>query len=307
MSTLLVLATVAEKPDLFNSNLAREFGVLSKLAYIRFEENGGLLVQPLAMTGFSALKTIHNKTTGTQAMLVRSKDYAVLVFRGTEPDCPEDLSTDINANLDSGWHSGFITAYNSIKNEIEDALALIDEGTPLYVTGHSLGGALAKIAALHLQSRISQCYTYGSPAVCTKDIFGNNKVPVFVIVNNGDIVPRATFLAPIIVPLLSIAVSAFHALMRLINPKFKSNDIYIEKLKTLLESTKQLQHFGTILILDELGNFNSNSQTKDFLDVFWKVVSKDYKQTAQEHSIDAYIKKLSRADRLIAATIEQTA
>lgn len=307
MSTPELISSPPETAGSLDPALALKFAGLSDLAYRRFEDNAELLAQPLANTGYRLVKSIHNKATGTQAILVQSKEHAVLVFRGTEPDRPEDLATDLNANLEDGWHSGFLKAFNSVKVEVESALALLDNSTELYVTGHSLGGALAKMAVLHFQTRIKQCYTYGSPAISVKEKSENNKVPLFVIVNNSDIVPRATFIAPGAVAVLVLLIKAVHGIVRAFNPKFKANDTYVQKLILLAESTKQLQHFGTILIVDDSGNLNSDSDMKDFFKVFWTMVSKDYKKVALEHNIEAYIAKLKRKNETLVATSEQPA
>lgn len=57
-------------------------------------------------------------------------------------------------------HSGFLEAYNEIRHELQDAVqsALLEAGprARLYLTGHSLGGALATLAALDLHLSVAQ-------------------------------------------------------------------------------------------------------------------------------------------------------
>lgn len=99
-------------------------------------------------------------------------------------------------------HHGFSRAYNSIKTQVRSSVKFLLETFPeahILVTGHSLGGALATLAAidlkrLHLSTHI-QLYTFGSPRV------GNRAFAKYVytlfplgtiyrVVNAGDIVPH---------------------------------------------------------------------------------------------------------------------
>ena len=82
------------------------------------------------------------------------------------------------------------------KKEIADAVATLDPCLPLYITGHSLGGALAVIASIRITppDRIAACYTYGCPRVGDAE-FTNQlwKIPVYRQVHSSDIVPRVPF------------------------------------------------------------------------------------------------------------------
>jgi len=62
---------------------------------------------------------------------------------------------------------------------------------PIYITGHSLGGALAQIAAAVLGSdQVGACYTYGSPRVGNSYFDLWVKVPSYRVLNYADIVPQ---------------------------------------------------------------------------------------------------------------------
>lgn len=63
----------------------------------------------------------------------------------------------------------------------------------LYVTGHSLGGAMATICASRLSAQgmnVEGLYTYGSPRVGDGEFVANLKVNHFRFVNNNDAVPK---------------------------------------------------------------------------------------------------------------------
>jgi hypothetical protein len=96
---------------------------------------------------------------------------ALLAVRGT--DSTADIVTDIFTRVEegatgSGVHGGFSRVYDSIDAGVTSAIrGLGASPTTIHVVGHSLGGAIATIAA----SRLSQnghnvkLYTFGSPRV----------------------------------------------------------------------------------------------------------------------------------------------
>ena len=177
---------------------------MAQLVYERFEEKGktrDLLVQKLKGGGFELLDEFNDPKTDTQAFLVSNGEYAVLAFRGTEPTKGRDISTDARAfkvsAIEGRVHGGFLEAYNSVREEILKALKKV-LGLPLYITGHSLGAALATVATNHLEGevigdvalrdQIAACYTFGSPRVGDKDFDRKFKSSIYRVVNTTDIV-----------------------------------------------------------------------------------------------------------------------
>ena len=135
----------------------------------------------------------------TQAMLVEHKDFLVLVFRGTEKTSYRDIYNDFNIRqipADGGkTHKGFYSAYEEVHNQIQSTLVKKEFlAKPLYITGHSLGGALATIAARKIKHKggILACYTFGSPRVGDSNWISSItppiKVPIYRIVNAIDVV-----------------------------------------------------------------------------------------------------------------------
>ena len=58
---------------------------------------------------------------------------------------------------------------------------------PLYITGHSLGGALAVVATWYQSSqRLAACYTFGAPRVCNEELIDWFKTPIYRVVNGPD-------------------------------------------------------------------------------------------------------------------------
>lgn len=90
------------------------------------------------------------------------RPFAALVFRGTSGF--EGWLSNLKA-VQSSWpaggsvHSGFKADFFGLWQKMEPALWRID--FPLYVTGHSLGGALAILAASIFS--VKAVYTFGAP------------------------------------------------------------------------------------------------------------------------------------------------
>lgn len=164
----------------------------------------------LTNAGFRQRKFVFSNVSNTQAMLLESTmhtPYAVLVFRGTEQNSG-DLKTDIKVwkNFFTALkatlpllnrnqvlvHQGFKEALDSptqnqtsVWDEILTELLQLD--CPVFYTGHSLGAALATLAAVrHAPQAV---YTFGSPRVGNL-AFANTliNVPIYRVVDNKDIV-----------------------------------------------------------------------------------------------------------------------
>ena len=133
---------------------------------------------------------------GTQAILVSGESFIALAFRGTEAMSIRDIKADARANkraCESGgqMHSGFHEAFENIRSLVEEEIN--DErhaDKPLYVTGHSLGGAIATVAAKKLahEGGMAACYSFGSPRVGDDDWISEIKAPIYRLVNSADCV-----------------------------------------------------------------------------------------------------------------------
>jgi len=121
------------------------------------------------------------------AFFVRSRDgrVGVLAFRGTEPTSLMNWLTDADTTKyvfgkDGGHvHSGFYANVEALWGDISDLVdpAIRSGLEELYITGHSLGGAMAVVAAARIfdgsgndphgswRSAIRGIYTYGQPIV----------------------------------------------------------------------------------------------------------------------------------------------
>jgi pimeloyl-ACP methyl ester carboxylesterase len=118
----------------------------------------------------------------------------LVVFRGTRVDTLEDLIADSQA-VPAAWrpgvrvHAGFRRAFQSVSEPLRAALADIPD--PPVITGHSLGGALATLAAAEHRKRAPTLVTFGSPRVgdeAFQRLFDG--LAVRRIVHCCDVVPR---------------------------------------------------------------------------------------------------------------------
>lgn len=153
--------------------------------------------------------------TGTQAILVEMSFGYVLAFRGTEANRFNDIKTNAlgvltKCQTSGRVHTGFNAAYNAVEPKILAALAELSKPKPLFITGHSLGGALATIAAkrLHFKHGIAACYTFGAPRVGDAAWIADIKTPIYRLVNAIDAV---TLLPP-----SSVTLGVFSRLIGLI-------------------------------------------------------------------------------------------
>lgn len=133
---------------------------------------------------------------GAQVHILWNKTEMVLAFRGTEPDEFSDITADLNAFPDRAQVGGWV--HNGFQNELEkvwkDVLVVLGDNLgskALYICGHSLGGAMATVAASRLNPHA--LYTYGSPRVGTRKFVQNITCKHYRHVNNNDIVPKVPF------------------------------------------------------------------------------------------------------------------
>ncbi len=141
----------------------------------------------------------------TQCFVASNDKYALVVFRGSEiwkkkekfdlEKVLADLMTDVDIRLVK-WEQGG-KAHRGFKNSLDevwdDLIILIEKlrrkGLKIWFGGHSLGAALATLAA-DRYSNTAGVYTIGSPRVGDSDFRDRYHVQNYRIVNNSDIVTK---------------------------------------------------------------------------------------------------------------------
>ena len=154
----------------------------------------------LKKAGFRQLDFFLSSKTDTQAMLVKfegKKPFAALVFRGTELRIKDfiidlELGKVLQGDHKIDVHDGFEKALDSVWGKIKLSLNQLD--CPVYFTGHSLGAAVATLAAARKSP--AALYTFGSPRVgntsFASSLYGVN---IYRVIDDKDIVttlPPAT-------------------------------------------------------------------------------------------------------------------
>ncbi|MGG6237725.1 lipase family protein [Nodosilinea sp. AN01ver1] len=162
-------------------------------------------------------KYLNMLITDTQAFMFRKGDNLILVFKGTQQ--LSDWKTNLKIRLKEFTvladqeavpptgrvHRGFLDAWQSVEKQVIYYLRKWwTPETKLWVTGHSLGGALAAVATIALETQgfeVSGLYTFGQPRVADWKLvnYMNSRMGDRIIryVNNNDIVPM---IPPQIIP-----------------------------------------------------------------------------------------------------------
>jgi triacylglycerol lipase len=133
---------------------------------------------------------------GAQAYLLTNGTITVLSFRGTEVTEKSDVLADLKSgkNLEACGgkvHVGFKGEINKLWPTISKVLA--DNPGNVYVTGHSLGAAMATIAASRMQDRVTALVTFGSPRVGNAEFVKSLAVEHYRVQNNCDDVTKVPF------------------------------------------------------------------------------------------------------------------
>jgi predicted lipase len=194
---------------------AQAMAVAADLSYFPQAEGAAKFQQELGMTACQFFSV-----GNTQAYVLSNDDHILVVFRGTEAPTsieglkdwlltdalnllivPEGrLGTDLAAaGVGARFHQGFVNAIADIWDPVLAAVEgeLKKKERPLWITGHSLGGALALFAAWLFQRKminVHQIYTFGAPMIgnelAAKAFDREFKGKIFRYVNTLDPVPQ---------------------------------------------------------------------------------------------------------------------
>ncbi|SJM91516.1 Lipase class 3 [Crenothrix polyspora] len=184
----------------FSLKNAYGLALASRLAYQSEDE----IRNKCQELGFNA-EFINEPSTDTQLFVAHNGTAVVISFRGTEKfkDWLTNAGVEFHNTPNGRVHKGFDRALNSVWNRMTKALEKAHRyGQPIWITGHSLGGALAALAAARLTLDIDESvyksinglYTFGQPRVgdrvLVKALDDQIKPRYFRFVNDNDMVPR---------------------------------------------------------------------------------------------------------------------
>ncbi|MCA9322218.1 MAG: lipase family protein [Planctomycetes bacterium] len=158
------------------------------LVYLRDPESIGRHLKRAEMQGATFVQR-----GDYRALLAHDDAKAILVFRGTDIRSMDNWLTDFRVRFvqePSGarLHGGFVQALDRLWDDLEPRLERLG-ARPLWVTGHSLGGALATLAARRRHETVHGLCTFGSPRVgdaAFRDSYP--PIPSWRVVNEHDLV-----------------------------------------------------------------------------------------------------------------------
>ena len=171
---------------------------------------------------WTLLHYIENPDTDTQLLIAKNSvwnDLAV-VFGNTQSlrDLATDLSVDLTDHrledgrlIEDAYHRGFYNAYQSVRSNLVNTLMAelndVDarQGSRVFFTGHSLGGALATIASFDLTDDVLArgfssdnvlMYSFGAPRSMSRNIFPHHKRRVtqsYAVAIDDDVITHLPF------------------------------------------------------------------------------------------------------------------
>jgi len=181
-------------PNTYTAAAALTAAAASHLVY----SNNQAFMEQTCRSAFNFSTCHFLRENNTECFIATSNNTVLVCFRGTQgtSDWIANLNLSESATEFGMVHSGFLQGFLDIRGKLQAALdSAIADGHQIVLTGHSLGGALATIAASEWRNQypIRTVYTFGQPAVGDR-AFRNSmesiKPHFFRIVNDDDIVSR---------------------------------------------------------------------------------------------------------------------
>ena len=238
--------------------------------------------------GLKAL-AFRNKVTRTRGFIGICDTHAVLSFRGSDPLTLQAWVTDAFAGLveraeyEGRVHLGFSSVLKRTWKSLEVLLETAED-KPLFITGHSMGGALAVLTGCRIAKRgrpPAAIYTYGSPRVGDLAFCAGYALPTYRVVNRLDLVPE--------LPLPSIR--------KLLPAKARNAGKKIgAKLKRFAERAPSYGHVKTFVYIDRDGQVITDADVEP-----WHTAAvaraiatrgKSFHEGLTDHMITSYIRGL---------------
>jgi|TARA_R110000744_G_scaffold216982_5_gene335756 triacylglycerol lipase len=175
-----------------NIKRSHEMAIIAKVAY----EDKAKAKAVFEAMGYSKHEFIEHN--GAQCHVVWNDEEVIIGFRGTEPDEFSDIKADLNA-IPKKWeagglvHKGFCNELDKVWTQLSLVLKKELKDRKLFITGHSLGAAMATLAASKLEKSCTCLYTYGSPKAGSRSFVKSIDVLHYRFVNNNDVVAKVPF------------------------------------------------------------------------------------------------------------------
>ena len=162
------------------------FAVISLLAY----RDPGKASPHWGKLGY---KSYFFEEDGAQCYLLENDNHIIVAFRGTEPKEFSDIKADLK--FLKTYHRGEGKVHRGFMIEVwklADVLTkhIYQTNKQVYITGHSLGGAMATLYSTFCRPmRPPIVYTYGAPRAGNIDYCNKYPNQLYRVVNNNDMVP----------------------------------------------------------------------------------------------------------------------
>jgi len=266
----------------FDLEIALELGQLINNAYQQYEQRDNdshlWTWHPDGYTIITTFEFKQNQDTVPFGFVAEKNGNAYVIFRGTRTASEWTDNAEINQTEsryipdwgESKTTAGFNDIYSELSEKIISDLNKISPQKKIFVSGHSLGGALATLciadilAKTNFQSTDLELYTFASPRTGNIEFateFSSRKIDSWRIFNTEDIVPYLPFAT------LNLNTKAFG--FQKLGEKLVAN--ILEKVFNLPESIMgsdlTFQHIGIpIAITFQLGNIPDNHNLDKYLE-----------------------------------------
>ena len=192
--------TFQSQSETYNEVNAAWLADASMLAYCK----DAFVKEELRKVGLEAVFFKQEGGEGTQGIIASDNEKILVIFRGTEIQELQDLFYDLlffpwsegGGYVHLGFKWGLDAVWDDVSKHLQDLQG--SKERPVWFTGHSLGGALAVIAAGRWKddhkNQMVSLYTYGAPGVGNEDYIRNfQRINVVRVIDNKDQVAHTEY------------------------------------------------------------------------------------------------------------------
>lgn len=185
-----------------NKNFSEQSALFARLSNLAYKDP----VEARKIFTKMGYESIYYSNNGSNVYVIEDNDDIIIVCRGTEVKEWNDVKADVSIDRISSRtgiglvHRGFRTYVDKIWEPVKNHI-LDNPNKHLWLTGHSLGAAMATLMARRFVSDtiighpVEALFTFGSPRVGDRTYINqfNDKLKHHRWVNDGDIVTKVPF------------------------------------------------------------------------------------------------------------------